>query len=307
MPYLTPTRSTKAFFTTTLLVGHAACVQGPSAPQPSRRDADTTRGDAALDEGSSLANADSAADAGRTDARVRDGALVDAGKNPGCEAASALLFWDDPAKRSTMLIDLTGDMVPDSVAIVKVGQSEHRLDVGAPAVASITGIDGPSWWLAVGTIDVNGDGQMDLGVGVPWDNRVHVFYGPLVGDHSWQSADLVISGPPNAGLAPLMGISFASTDVNGDGYRDLVVTSPGEGEEGCLGFQPGRIYYGPFASKETRDEQNVSARLARHPNSAKGCIGEKTECSVNGLKVASTIDAVCYPLPLTGQAPMACP
>lgn len=101
----------------------------------------------------------------------------------------------------------TGTMTLDEVAVARVEGAEEE------AVGGTVALPG----------DLTGDGIPDLALGVPYDDRVLVFHGPIAGTVSTLAADCEISGE--------MGSSFGRVltgpgDANGDGYRDLVVGAP---------------------------------------------------------------------------------
>ena len=80
------------------------------------------------------------------------------------------------------------------------------------------------------TGDFNGDGIDDLAAAAPMDNlagaqsgRVYVFFGPLVGDHFTEDADLTYDA---AARHSWTGGALASVDLDNDGYDELVIGAP---------------------------------------------------------------------------------
>lgn len=101
--------------------------------------------------------------------------------------------------------------------------------------------------------DLDGDGALDLIVGAPAvvgaggkgePGTVHVWYGPLdPGTEVSLQANLTISGLGQKERTEA-GSSLAFTDVDGDGYGDLVAASPGEGAGAVYVFYGGATALG---------------------------------------------------------------
>ncbi len=210
-----------------------------------------------------------------------------------------------PGDTRATLADITGDGRPDVVSIRDVGPSSYQLEVGDGGQSARVGLPGEaSYLVSLGTVDLDADGQGDLALGLLWHNRVLVFRGPLADDLDEGDAFLSIAGPPDdGGLAPLYGSAVLVADVNGDGARDVVVSSPAEREEGCLGQLAPRVYLGPFVAGSTRDEMAVTAMLA----GPMGCLGESLSCTDDGFSATAVPTTVCYSFPLGSDEPVTCP
>ena len=105
-----------------------------------------------------------------------------------------------------------------------------------------------SFGSAVVTGDFNGDGRMDLVVGMPGDDgaagaiKVTYFFSGDSITTSWSQADTGVAGGPEPGDRFVA--SLASGDFNGDGYDDLVVGSPGEGIGAAADAGAMWVFYG---------------------------------------------------------------
>ncbi len=88
--------------------------------------------------------------------------------------------------------------------------------------------------------DVNGDGESDFLIGAPeyedsyiWQGAAYLVFGPVSGDVELALADLAIAGESNA---EYLGWSLdGGLDLNGDGYDDMLLGSPGHKELGSGG------------------------------------------------------------------------
>lgn len=234
---------------------------------------------------------------------------------PGCGDAPAtpqpcgatvkwISAYSEPGLSTTTVDDVTGDDRPDAVSVNKVSASSYRMDVEDGAAARIHLPGELAFLVSPGAVDLDADGQRDLILGLPWHNRVLVFRGPVTGELGDTDAFLSIAGPPyDGGLAPLYGTAVLVADVNLDGSRDIVATSPAEREEGCFGQLPPRVYLGPFAAGTTLDETNVALLLP----GPMGCLGERMACTDGGFSASAVPAAACYSFPLGSDEPVTCP
>jgi hypothetical protein len=85
--------------------------------------------------------------------------------------------------------------------------------------------------------DVNGDGYSDLAVGdqyyypgssFTYNGGVGVFFGPISGDVSFKSADIIASGANYRYLGGSPGTVDGVGDFDGDGFDDFAIVDPGE-------------------------------------------------------------------------------
>ena len=101
--------------------------------------------------------------------------------------------------------------------------------VSATASTAIAGDASSEFGNSVaGAGDVNGDGYADLIVGAPGADAAYLFYGSAAG-----FAATLASATADATLPGTAGTRFGASvagagDVNGDGYADVIVGSPGE-------------------------------------------------------------------------------
>ncbi len=117
------------------------------------------------------------------------------------------------------------------------------LSAASPGVAGAAE-PGDGFGTSVACGDVDGDGYDDALVGIPGEDRgatadngaAHIFYGSPAGisgqrDRLFSQASGSVPGRPEAG--DRFGAAVALADVDGDGYHDAVVGSPGEGIRGA--------------------------------------------------------------------------
>ena len=211
-------------------------------------------------------------------------------------------YWDMPV---VTIADVTGDGPTDVVAVVGPGMAARfDLEVGEPVVAMLSGFDN---FLALGSADLDDDGQGDLIVGEPWEVRVRIYRGPLAGALAATDAHLTIEGPAVEGdLASWMGAAVAVVDLNDDGARDVLVTAPAEREEGCTGTQAPRVYFGPFAPGAQLSEDDVDLRLG-DVDPIGSCLGEAIHCLDGAVRLSSDDTPSCWSFPVVGPEPSACP
>jgi hypothetical protein len=104
---------------------------------------------------------------------------------------------------------------------------------------------------ALATGDFDGDGFMDLAIGVPGENTatgaVNIIYGSAnglraAGDQFFSQSSPNIEGNGNA--ADLFGSALAAGDFNGDGFWDLAIGITGESEFGPLFHGAVSVIYG---------------------------------------------------------------
>lgn len=112
-------------------------------------------------------------------------------------------------------------------------------DLWAPAasVRFLPTNDGDALGTALLARDLDVDGVVDLVVGAPdgtvggvQSGGVAVHFGPFVGVRSWDAGDLVVGGTGGERL----GVEALATDLDGNGYADLVVASEGIAAGGAL-------------------------------------------------------------------------
>jgi len=122
----------------------------------------------------------------------------------------------------------------------------------ASAEAIITGeFQSDSFGIAVAAGDMNGDGLSDLLIGAPHgpidfldSGRVYLFHGPVSGQISAASADVIFHGEA---LNDMFGSDVSAGDLNGDGIDDVLAGA----NQIFSNVDPGKAYvfYGPFAER----------------------------------------------------------
>ncbi|MEN0064227.1 MAG: hypothetical protein AAGA48_18900 [Myxococcota bacterium] len=103
--------------------------------------------------------------------------------------------------------------------------------------------------------DINNDGFGELIVGAPFDGKVFVFNGPVLGDLDESTAAAELRGETDSDQA---GRAVAGSDVTGDGVPDVIVGAP---SNGAGGTDAGAVYVvaGPVAG--SIDLTNADAKL----------------------------------------------
>jgi hypothetical protein len=221
---------------------------------------------------------------------------ADTTETVSCAASSELLYFHDEERRSTSIGDVTGDGVAETANLQEDGDA-NILSLGADA-GVLMGSDG--YLVNVMAEDVNADGQFDLIVAQPWKSEVAVFFGPLRETVSWDAADVVFAAPTNGGLENLYGAGLVVGLLDDDSTVDVLVAAPAEGEEGCFGQEPPRLYLGPLQSGQyTRDDADVELDAPQQV-----CLGLRAECGEERVLLYGQRDAECsaYDLPLTDNA-----
>jgi hypothetical protein len=128
----------------------------------------------------------------------------------------------------------------------------------ADADYAITGRVGSSFE-SVG--DLDGDGALDFAVGNVRDRIVHVVPGPLDGDVSTSALAVSIASPSGGtcvGLCDDFGTGIGRAgDLDGDGFRDLVIGAPGWWSELTSAYfsleGAAYVFAGPFESAVSGD------------------------------------------------------
>ncbi|MCB9742299.1 MAG: FG-GAP repeat protein [Alphaproteobacteria bacterium] len=117
------------------------------------------------------------------------------------------------------------------------GDSDNRIDGDQSGMALCSSV--------VGDLDLNQDGALDLVIGAPgYDSSsdsnsgaAYLFYGPLNGSLNSSASDAVWTGVERSDRA---GSTLASAgDVNGDGYPDLLIGAPWNGD---VLYEAGAVY-----------------------------------------------------------------
>jgi hypothetical protein len=265
-------------FSLLLLCGLAACDDGSAGSDPIELPADARVMDAALD------------------ATLPD-AMVDMAAPPVPECATSTLIFAFGEAEAT-IGDVTGDGQADRISVDQM----MRVQIGDAASLQLT-----EGFLAVGRVDLDGDGQGDLALSMPWEDHFVVFKGPLAGELQLEDAMLHIKGRgQNGDISQLMGLAFAVGDLDGDRVVDVLLTAPAEQEEACSGTETPRFFKGPFAPGARLASADATFRLGGQVLGT--CVGEDIECTPERLVMASAGEDWCYALPLTSEdAPVDCP
>jgi hypothetical protein len=121
--------------------------------------------------------------------------------------------------------------------------------------------------------DFNGDGIGDLAVGAPQQARprvaqgaVFLFFGPFDGPRATHRADVLLTG---AGGGAEFGAALDADDLDGDGFDDLLVGSPGDDTTG-VAAGAAWLYYGRSSWTGGAPAAAADAALHGDPGSALG-------------------------------------
>jgi hypothetical protein len=225
----------------------------------------------------------------------------DATSTGTCSASGELLYFHDDERRSTMIGDVTGDGVAETATLQQDGDADI-LSLGTDA-GIVMGNNG--FLVNVMSEDVNADGQLDLLIAQPWKSEAAIFFGPIRETVTWDAADIVFAAPTHGGLENLFGSGLVAGHLNDDASVDLLITAPAEGEEGCLGQEPPRVYYGPLQSgRYDREDADLELQAPQRE-----CIGLRARCASNGFELLGQRGNTCvsYPVPLDdGTSAEAC-
>lgn len=87
--------------------------------------------------------------------------------------------------------------------------------------------------------DVNGDGNIDYGMGSPGEDKAYVMLGPLSKNFNPSTQGWVISGPSDSDFGwDIQGIG----DFNDDDYDDIIIGAPGDDKAFIFEGSPGNPY-----------------------------------------------------------------
>src|SRR6056297_1585701 len=170
---------------------------------------------------------------------VRGGKSSKKGLDTGCFSQCSAVPTIKIFAVIALLLAMTAhaQLIPETTRVFSQGSDNSKTDLASPAEIH----DEVGRALAAG--DFNGDGYLDLAIGVPFEDRgpsdaqiadsgwVHeIFGGPggldaSSGEDVWDQSDAV-AGSVEAGDEN--GFAVTTGDFNGDGYDDLAWGSPGE-------------------------------------------------------------------------------
>jgi hypothetical protein len=158
---------------------------------------------------------------------------------------------------------------------------------------SIWGDDAFSWFgYTVSSGDINGDGYDDIVVGAPFVNprggykpgKTYVIFGSVHPqtsiDLSSTSADMTIYGDASYDMC---GLAVASGDINGDGYKDIIIGASHADPPG--GTRAGKTYviFGSDLPPKTIELHSVSADMTIFGDDTYDYSGQWVSCgNING-------------------------
>lgn len=125
-------------------------------------------------------------------------------------------------------------------------------NAAADVAVDETAGDGLTWYPATG--DLDGDGQEDLVIGSPYSSfagvrgRVYVLPGPLDDPSYVMDEGLALDG----GSGDTFGVQPVVSDVDGDGYDDLLTGAPGL-DDGATDGGGAFLFLGPLSSGAADD------------------------------------------------------
>jgi len=193
--------------------------------------------------------------------------------------AAAKLTGEATGNYAGWAIDGAGDINRDGYADLIVGA--HGADGGGTASGVAYIVFGPidgdlsladadvrlegesaydSAGIAVaGLGDINRDGYPDVAIGAYGNDAatldagaVYIFRGPLMGTRNMSSADAIIRG---ASPEELLGSDIeGGSDINGDGYTDILIGAPGASEGAGAAY----LFHGPLAGTRSVNLADVT-------------------------------------------------
>lgn len=140
-------------------------------------------------------------------------------QSPGSFAAPVMLA--SPGASQLAIADMTGDGLPDLVS-ADFNVSLFVQSSPGSFAAPVSLYSGGANWVAVG--DLNGDGAPDIALTDAEGVKV-LFHTGAVSATTYAAPVPVFTQTPNAHLQGANIIAIA--DLNGDGFKDLIITDPG--------------------------------------------------------------------------------
>ncbi|MCK6529728.1 hypothetical protein L6R50_19955 [Myxococcota bacterium] len=133
---------------------------------------------------------------------------------------------------------------------------EVLLEAGVAAYFAGNSGEYAGWYVSPAG-DLDGDGLADLLIGSPRVGKAYILYGPTSGESDLDLADAVLTDPSAPEVWQSTRLATGVGDVNGDGYGDVLMGCPEDGEGASLGGSA-RLYFGPLVGTYGRDEADVS-------------------------------------------------